>query len=239
MELELYDRIVIENCKDALDLMKWIRNTYCNEEVSIWHVLCFQELPFEKFNIDFEYKSKEQRLFCEKVDEQIMIVHTYVRNENNEYVEIFKYKFNYIICSAVKKLDFAKNLSNAKIELIKKQIDEKEYITYTSLLIMTIVFAASNKIDYIECKEIERHSITKKEAKRNRVDKDRPLSLIRKVYLFNKKKDFSKIRHHKSPECEFGVRGHWRNQKSGKKIWIKPYRKCKGKGNCTGKIYVV
>ena len=34
--------------------------------------------------------------------------------------------------------------------------------------------------------------------------------------------------HHKSPEFEFEVRGHWRTYNNGKRVWINPYTKCKG-----------
>lgn len=41
------------------------------------------------------------------------------------------------------------------------------------------------------------------------------------------------------PSHEFNVRGHIRHLKSGREIFIKPYIKCKGRGNATNQIYEI
>lgn len=43
--------------------------------------------------------------------------------------------------------------------------------------------------------------------------------------------------HHASPACSFTVRGHFRNYKSGKTVWIAEYRK--GTGRSRGKTYKI
>ena len=53
--------------------------------------------------------------------------------------------------------------------------------------------------------------------------------------LHYKSKNSPSEGHHRSPQGVFGVRGHFRQYKSGKRVWIEPYQK--GTGNKKDKQY--
>lgn len=61
--------------------------------------------------------------------------------------------------------------------------------------------------------------------------------MIRKTYTLTDG-EMKPVRHHRSPDCEFDVKGHVRHYKSGKTVYIKPFTKGVGKKR-KEKVYVV
>lgn len=122
-----------------------------------------------------------------------------------------------------------------KVILVEDETDRKVALKYCALMYFMQYYSEIVKVD-----ESQNTARTKKEAKEIRIRKDQPLSLVRKVYVledFEKRKLLRPGRKHASPDHEFGVRGHWRQCPNGKKVWIREYSKCKGKGNKSNKTY--
>lgn len=74
-----------------------------------------------------------------------------------------------------------------------------------------------------------------------RTDKHSTAGIIRKpavsyTYILHSKSENKPAGgHHRSPQGVFSVRGHFRQHKSGKRVWIEPYQK--GTGNKKDKQY--
>lgn len=61
--------------------------------------------------------------------------------------------------------------------------------------------------------------------------------MIRKTYVLTEG-EMKPIRHYRSPDCEFDVKGHVRHYKSGKTVYVKPFVKGVGKKR-KEKVYIV
>ena len=68
--------------------------------------------------------------------------------------------------------------------------------------------------------------------KKGRYKKVRKTSMVRVIRLTETAVENLSPRGHHTITCEnWGVAGHWRHYKSGKTVWIKPYRKGRKRNN--------
>ena len=127
-----------------------------------------------------------------------------------------------------------------KVILEKDHTDVKESVKYMALM----QFAARYK-DIVEVDESQSVRRTRHEAKKMRRDKRQPLKLVKTTYVvkeFDGKEvsQFGEKRPYTKPDHEVSVRGYWRvTKKTGKKTWVAPFTRYKGKGNRKPKEYIV
>lgn len=117
--------------------------------------------------------------------------------------------------------------------------DFKESIKFHALM----MFAAHYE-EIVEIDEKQSVRRTRHEAKKLRKNPKQPLNLIKKTYII---RDFSPADLHKfgekrkytKPDHEVQVRGYYRQYKSGKKVWVKPFSRYKDNGGRQRKEYKV
>jgi hypothetical protein len=81
---------------------------------------------------------------------------------------------------------------------------------------------------------VESERVTIKRGKTSYVKKRRIITITNKIFEYTRKSGIREfIRHAES----WGVRGHWRQYKSGKRVWVTPYKK--GVGEKEGKEYMI
>lgn len=141
-------------------------------------------------------------------------------------------------------------LGNNTAEILESKYqfesDEKSFKYNSSIIsiyasLMAYIEYYSDKKEYVEVKEVSTLSNKRQNnnnKKKNSNKKKPPIRIKRKVYKVNVSKEatvLDKKRYERKAES-WTVKGHWRNMKSGKKVWVKPYVKGEGK-NITPKEY--
>ena len=84
---------------------------------------------------------------------------------------------------------------------------------------------------HVETIEVsERGKRSKHEARALRKDRNRPLPLVKKHYVINYvETETNGKRAYTKPDHEVSVRGYFKHLRSGKTIWVRGYKKYKGK----------
>jgi hypothetical protein len=99
----------------------------------------------------------------------------------------------------------------------------KEAIKYHALM-----YYMTYHVETIEV--TERGKRSKHEARALRKDKSRPLPLVKKHYVINYvETETNGKRAYTKPDHEVSVRGYFKTLRSGKTIWVRGYKKYKGK----------
>lgn len=127
------------------------------------------------------------------------------------------------------------NLSNATVD---------EFITSamnTTLISFFIVnYLSTNIVESIESKIVGNKSSAKKVSKNKKSKNNKKVSIIKKYYI-NSPKNISEskdpCKNYNRHAESWTVRGHYKNYKSGKKIWVEGYQK--GEGKKENKIYKI
>lgn len=111
-------------------------------------------------------------------------------------------------------------------EIDKHWVNEDDFMFNFVDYIMFYASAAPTLVKTVE--KTESVCVTKKTSHGTKKAKQN----IRKViYNFPSIKEHKRFIGRKKPDEEFGVRGHWRTYKSGKRVWVKAFHKCVGMGN--------
>lgn len=124
---------------------------------------------------------------------------------------------------------------NLRLLIHRKDENLDKRVTENSLLgLVLIILFIENFI--LNPKQILRASLntTHKCSNKHRKQLYRALSIAQIKYEPTVTKG-----HHRSPAFEFEVRGHWRTYKNGRRVWIKPYTKCEGKGKKLTHEYIL
>ena len=129
----------------------------------------------------------------------------------------------------------------AMLELVLgyDRTDWKESIKYHALMMFASYYKEIVKVD--EKQNIRR---SKHEAKMLGRKPGQPLQLVRKTYVVS---DFDEKqlpradgkRKYSKPDHEVSVRGYYRTSKTGKRTWVRPFVKYKGKKKVEPKNYFV
>ena len=87
------------------------------------------------------------------------------------------------------------------------------------------------------CQSREAHSAGRKKGKKVK----RVKTLYTRTYVITgdiTDKLPKPVKRHTKPDHEFSVRGHFRQYKSGKRVWVNPHIRCKGRKPSEGSIYI-
>lgn len=158
--------------------------------------------------------------------------------------EAFFLKFRILLCDGNLEFDIQDDYeySVGLFSLWEKDVFEDifDLITEITTQIAEIMFYMALLQPEFEVTEepAMKESRLKKAERHNKYNPTNIIKLTRKVYRLNNptfksitKKEYTRIAQ------SWGVRGHFRNYKSGKTVWVKPY--VKGKGDLKNKIYKV
>lgn len=140
-----------------------------------------------------------------------------VFNNNDEIVHTF-------IWDNVTKLG---RTIESRIKQDEKSFNESILSLFTSL--MAYMEYYGDKKEYVDVEEVR--AVVQKKAKGNSKKKKSPIRIKKKIYKIKVTKESIKLdknRYERKAE-KWTVRGHWRQLKNGKKIWIASHVKGEGK----------
>lgn len=105
--------------------------------------------------------------------------------------------------------------------------------TYT----LTMAYINASEQEVIQSVRKVETTVVKKKGKRAKTTHNHVISIggIRKIYESRPKP--AEPRGYTKPEYAVSVRGHWRNYKSGKKVWIEPHYNYKDKPKKEENVY--
>lgn len=123
--------------------------------------------------------------------------------------------------------------TGVKNPLLRKEVmhKAKELMNVSMARLCTVMMFITHYSDAVEVAEVtERQPLNKKEERlvnKAKYRSNQPIKLTRTVFRFGNtdkegNRGYTKYSH------EFTVRGHFRNYKSGKRVWIQPFTKGQG-----------
>ena len=217
------DRIIVKKTEDILKIVEWSKgflNTLPPDDP-----VSFKP-PFAKGEIYFEEEGT--RIHFESLGEGDVAMSVYTRNRQGYFV---KYKFNYS-SGSISDVRYGDGLDAALAaqSYIEKHGDVN--MTY-SIYWFCLMLLATYYRPELERKQwtSSEKKLPKKAGKKNgKRQKTATKTLYVKNYVVDTDTVLAIPRHHRKPDHEFGVRGHYRHYKSGKVVWIEPHKRCVGKG---------
>lgn len=148
---------------------------------------------------------------------------------------IIKYSFTYSYATASATTEKVKwgGMTPQEEQRVLRKLRSAIVNTYTGT--MAYINASEQEVIQSVCK-VET-TVVKKKGKRAKTSHNHVISIggIRKIYESRPKP--AEPRGYTKPEYAVSVRGHWRNYKSGKKVWIEPHYNYKDKPKKEGNVY--
>lgn len=188
-----------------------------------------------------EFREEEIRLGYEP-DGQFVMMYLYM---DNVYVCSFKY-------NPQTKEPFGPNfppgLDKGRLDMAVSLLAADNTLFKCALKYHSLMSFAAHYRNVVEVAEKKRNSYTKHQAKRLSRLEHREVSLYNTIY---KLPDVDAVidgsitepqkvkRSYTKPTAEVSVRGFYRTTKTGKRVWVKPFTKYKGKGGGERKTYKV
>lgn len=223
-------RIVIKTYKDADDILNWaisyLKTLPPFEQVEF-------HPPFTEGDILFE--EENARMHFKYLDGGDVILKVYLK----KYVGYFcKYKYNYSTME-ITDVHYHKKVNRSFAEQYRREKGDtlaKYAILWFSLMLMAVYY----RPEVEKTKQEESPKPKRKSGKKHKQrTKDAIHSLCPTTYIIGTAVVKGLPKHHRKPDHEFSVRGHYRHYKSGKVVWIPEHQRCVGKGKERDKIYKV
>lgn len=212
MNLDKLDRIVLTR-KDAEHIMDWDKENHYSYNR-------------EEFNFPLTEGVVELTEYVEMLGKELTTVTYFKITEEYLHFRQFDKLDNQEVMSFKIKSDDSGGTFSDMVSTIKRatQKDLHEsarmttYLCFCVFQYMTLV--ESNVVQQTESRSIKKKQKGKKLSKNN---KNRIVKVTTTRYTFDHSKDSS--RKYERRTLAWNVRGHWRQLKSGKRIWISPYPK--------------
>lgn len=226
------DRIIVKKTEDILNIVEWSKGfltTLAPDEP-----VEFQP-PFKKGEVFFE--DEQTRLHFEYIGDGAVRMKVYTTTVKHHGLFV-KYIFNYSTAS-VSDIRYGEWVDSAMAESYLRAHGDihATYGVYWFCLMLLATYYRP---------EFERKQYTSGEKKASKVvpkktgkkKKNSPKTLYVKNYVVDAEIFKSIPRHHRKPDHEYGVRGHYRHYKSGKVVWIEPHKRCCGRGKEKDRNYI-
>lgn len=221
-------RIEEELQRDLIESFRYVESEYSN---IVRDIVRFSNFSFKKYTLQFVYRTTVDTMNVEIDDEGRFHIETYFGKDKvcnavfdvnyDEGIEraVFDLKS---ITPAGKGVLMVKRNKGGMQRLVSNMYESIKFIVFCPILTML------RSRYYVDAKG--RHYM--REGKVHQENK------IFSVIDLNIHEVTKPVNTHKGSKHshEYEVRGYWRTLKSGKKIWIRPCTKCKGRGKVTKTI---
>lgn len=206
-------------------IMKWFKKSYDLEYFQSPEN--FEHLPFPACEVVFE---------DDEADIDIILYSSDIdSNPSKNSTDTKVIEFLQVINNKYGRLG-SYNLMNGKFGML--DTSDIDYAAFMKLTLILIVFIR-DYAEVIHHRDVTEHSVrvTNNHGKIKR----HKTSIIRKVYEINDDTVTYVKTHHRytKPTEEFGVRGHYRTYKSGKKVWVNGFKKYSDSDKTIKQEYVV
>lgn len=161
---------------------------------------------------------------------------------NNVYV----CSFRFIPCNQISydPPDFSATLNKERREAVEMLLKIDNTLWKCSKKFRALMYFIALYRNVIEVSERKRNSLTKHQAKRLSRLRKHEVSLYSTTYklmdvdrAMNGEQQEHLKRKYTKPTNEVSVRGFYRTTKTGKRMWVKPFKKYRGGGDCDPKTY--
>lgn len=145
----------------------------------------------------------------------------------------FSFAYSYATASATtEKIDWG-GMTPQEERRVLGELRSAVVNTYT----LTMAYINASEQEVIQSVRRVETTVIKRKGKRTKTRHNNVISIggIRKIYESRPKP--AEPRGYTKPEYAVSVRGHWRNYKSGKKVWIEPHYNYKDKPKKEGNVY--
>lgn len=220
------DTPVIRCSTKRLDfVVKWFKKSYNLEYFRSPEN--FEHLPFVSCEVIFEDDETDIDIVLYSSDIECNPSRTTNDTKVVEFLQVINNKYGRL---------GSYNLTNGKFGML--DTSDIDYGALMKLAMILIVFIRDYS-EVIHHRDITEHSVrvTNNHGKTKR----HKTSIIRKVYEIDDDTVTYVKTHHRytKPTEEFGVRGHYRTYKSGKRVWVNGFKKYSDSDKSIKQVYVV
>lgn len=224
------DIIIVKTAEDMERITTWVKEfIHVSEPEQIDFRIPFRHgkihLPFELCSLEFESDEKGGRVFF-----KLYANAEYLKN-NGDCIGSFS-----VSLPTFEVLDEQYGAVNERI--LKFVEKNKPFEVYTQQWLVLMMLALYYRPEFeSNCQSREAHSAGRKKGKKVK----RVKTLYTRTYVITgdiTDKLPKPVKKHTKPDHEFSVRGHFRQYKSGKRVWVNPHVRCKGRKPSEGSAYI-
>ena len=217
--MELYDRIIVKKNADFEKIVKWLAD---NDGKNIPFLPPMSEgvIEWQEEGFISTFRQNDNRLHMSVALFEFPNHEIFYFDANTDTREITDFR------TAISRADGSpipeQDRMGLALAMGKDMTIHKQLVKYIMLMQY-----------FVHCKKYvkvsEERQLTRAESKEIRRSGVKVAPFVRTEYVVeNVPKRLPKIKH-RSPDHQFGVRGHYRRYKDGRVVWINSYKKCKDK----------